>query len=60
MGGKSSRNLEFNTKNKANIVYGENFAKEEMLPNIWLFFQKNNKTMNLEGQEARATNPQKQ
>ena len=28
------------TKNKANIVYGENFAKEEMLPNIWLFFQK--------------------
>ena len=28
------------TKSKANIVYGENFAKEEMLPNIWLFFQK--------------------
>ena len=28
------------TKNKAFIVYGENFAKEEMSPNIWLFFQK--------------------
>ena len=28
------------TKNKANIVYGKNFAKEEMSPNIWLFFQK--------------------
>ncbi len=27
-------------KNKANIVYGQNFAKEEMSPNIWLFFQK--------------------
>ena len=28
------------TKNRANIVYDKNFAKEEMLPNIWLFFQK--------------------
>ena len=28
------------TKNKANIVYGNNFAKEEMSPNIWLFFHK--------------------
>ena len=28
------------TKNKANIIYGNNFAKEEMSPNIWLFFQK--------------------
>ena len=28
------------TKNKAYIVYGKNFAKEEMSPNIWLFFQK--------------------
>ena len=28
------------TKNKANIVYYKNFAKEEMSPNIWLFFQK--------------------
>ncbi len=28
------------TKNKAFIVYGNNFAKEEMSPNIWLFFQK--------------------
>ena len=28
------------TKNKANIVYNKNFAKEEMSPNIWLFFQK--------------------
>ena len=28
------------TKNKANIVYDKNFAKEEMSPNIWLFFQK--------------------
>tara|TARA_B100000963_G_scaffold216084_1_gene188462 strand:+ start:174 stop:494 length:321 start_codon:yes stop_codon:yes gene_type:complete len=28
------------TKNKANIIYDKNFAKEEMLPNIWLFFQK--------------------
>ena len=28
------------TKNKAFIVYGKNFAKEEMPPNIWLFFQK--------------------
>ena len=28
------------TKNKAFIVYGKNFAKEEMSPNIWLFFQK--------------------
>ncbi len=28
------------TKNKANIIYGKNFAKEEMSPNIWLFFQK--------------------
>ncbi len=28
------------TKNKANIVYSKNFAKEEMSPNIWLFFQK--------------------
>ena len=28
------------TNSKTNIVYGNNFAKEEMLPNIWLFFQK--------------------
>ncbi len=28
------------TKSKANIVYGNNFAKEEMSPNIWLFFHK--------------------
>ena len=28
------------TKNTANIIYGNNFAKEEMSPNIWLFFQK--------------------
>ena len=28
------------TQNKAFIVYGKNFAKEEMSPNIWLFFQK--------------------
>ena len=28
------------TKHKAFIVYGKNFAKEEMSPNIWLFFQK--------------------
>lgn len=28
------------SKSKANIVYGQNFAKEEMSPNIWLFFQK--------------------
>ncbi len=28
------------TKNKTFIVYGNNFAKEEMSPNIWLFFQK--------------------
>ena len=28
------------TKMKTNIVYGNNFAKEEMSPNIWLFFQK--------------------
>ena len=38
------------TKNKANIVYGKNFAKEEMSPNIWLFFQKivlDNKTLNI-------------
>ena len=28
------------TKNKKFIVYGKNFAKEEMSPNIWLFFQK--------------------
>ena len=28
------------TRNKAFIVYGKNFAKEEMSPNIWLFFQK--------------------
>ncbi len=26
------------TKNTANIIYGNNFAKEEMSPNIWLFF----------------------
>ena len=32
--------MNISTKNKANIVYGENFAKEEMSPNIWLFFQK--------------------
>ena len=38
------------TKNKANIVYGKNFAKEEMSPNIWLFFQKivlDYKTLNI-------------
>ncbi len=38
------------TKNKANIVYSKNFAKEEMSPNIWLFFQKivlDNKTLNI-------------
>ena len=38
------------TKNKAYIVYGKNFAKEEMSPNIWLFFQKitlNNNSLNL-------------
>jgi len=37
-------------KNKANIVYGQNFAKEEMSPNIWLFFQKvslNNNYLNI-------------
>tara|TARA_B100000575_G_scaffold241813_1_gene205014 strand:+ start:675 stop:1091 length:417 start_codon:yes stop_codon:yes gene_type:complete len=34
----SCKNL--STKNKAFIVYGKNFAKEEMYPNIWLFFQK--------------------
>ena len=28
------------TKSKTNIIYGNNFAKEEMSPNIWLFFQK--------------------
>ena len=28
------------THNKTFIVYGKNFAKEEMSPNIWLFFQK--------------------
>ena len=28
------------TNSKTFIVYGNNFAKEEMLPNIWLFFQK--------------------
>ena len=28
------------TNSKTNIVYGKNFAKEEMSPNIWLFFQK--------------------
>ena len=28
------------TKSKTNIIYGSNFAKEEMSPNIWLFFQK--------------------
>tara|TARA_B100000989_G_scaffold265528_1_gene218459 strand:+ start:519 stop:965 length:447 start_codon:yes stop_codon:yes gene_type:complete len=27
-------------KSKTNIVYGKNFAREEMSPNIWLFFQK--------------------
>ena len=27
------------TKSKTNIVYSKNFAKEEMSPNIWLFFQ---------------------
>ncbi len=38
------------TKNKAYIVYGNNFAKEEMSPNIWLFFQKiilNDNNLNL-------------
>tara|TARA_B100002051_G_C16181902_1_gene367730 strand:+ start:184 stop:504 length:321 start_codon:yes stop_codon:yes gene_type:complete len=38
------------TKNKANIVYNKNFAKEEMSPNIWLFFQKitlNKNTLNI-------------
>ena len=38
------------TKNKANIVYSKNFAKEEMSPNIWLFFQKivlDYKTLNI-------------
>ena len=38
------------TKNKAFIVYGKNFAKEEMSSNIWLFFQKiklNNNNLNL-------------
>ena len=38
------------TKNKAFIVYGNNFAKEEMSPNIWLFFQKiilKNNSLNL-------------
>ena len=28
------------TNSKTNIVYSNNFAKEEMSPNIWLFFQK--------------------
>ena len=28
------------TKLKTNIIYGNNFSKEEMSPNIWLFFQK--------------------
>ena len=28
------------TKTKIKIIYGNNFAKEEMSPNIWLFFQK--------------------
>jgi len=38
------------TEYKANIVYGNNFAKEEMSPNIWLFFQKivlDNNTLNI-------------
>ena len=38
------------TKNKTYIVYSKNFAKEEMSPNIWLFFQKiklNNNNLNL-------------
>ena len=38
------------TKNKTFIVYGNNFAKEEMSPNIWLFFQKvslNNNYLNI-------------
>ena len=30
------------TDSKTNIVYGNNFAKEEMSPNIWLFFQQIN------------------
>tara|TARA_B100000123_G_scaffold41776_1_gene27449 strand:- start:352 stop:672 length:321 start_codon:yes stop_codon:yes gene_type:complete len=37
---KTLKCVNISTKNKANIVYGENFAKEEMSPNIWLFFQK--------------------
>ena len=38
------------TKSKTNIIYGNNFAKEEMSPNIWLFFQKiilNDNNLNL-------------
>lgn len=38
------------TKSKTNIIYGNNFAKEEMSPNIWLFFQKiklDNKNLSL-------------
>ena len=47
---KTLKCVNISTKNKANIVYGENFAKEEMSPNIWLFFQKiklNNNNLNL-------------
>ncbi len=46
------------TKNKANIVYGKNFAKEEMSPNIWLFFQKivlDNKTLKIVSEDDEKT-----
>ena len=46
------------TKNKANIIYGKNFAKEEMSPNIWLFFQKiilDKKTLNIVSMDKEKT-----
>ena len=46
------------TKNKANIVYSKNFAKEEMSPNIWLFFQKimlDKKTLNIVSMDKEKT-----
>ena len=46
------------TKNKANIIYGKNFAKEEMSPNIWLFFQKivlDNKTLKIVSEDDEKT-----
>ena len=46
------------TKNTANIIYGNNFAKEEMSPNIWLFFQKiilDKKTLNIVSMDKEKT-----